>query len=186
MCLLLHTFWNCDASNYILVLNSPADVLRYFWPQKNQPKKETCYYYILMYTVFDFLKNTDVILCTYSYVQSITNVPNTWKSFNCTNYSWGGGGIWRTFWSLCSWSNLILDIGGHRSSRRKESHSCLGSHAGCTSTLKSCKYAAWSHSSPVHCRLDASGNGTGSNTCSCKSCDRKNNRSSNYCCYTSY
>ena len=45
-----------------------------------------------MYTVFDFLKNTDVILCTYSYVQSITNVPNTWKSFNCTNYSWGGGG----------------------------------------------------------------------------------------------
>ena len=92
----------------------------------------------------------------------------------------GGGGVWRTFWSLCSWSNLILDIGGHRSSRRKESHSCLGSHAGCTSTLKSCKYAAWSHSSPVHCRLDASGNGTGSNTCSCKSCDRKNMRGSNY------
>ena len=90
MCLLLHTFWNCDALNYILVLNDPADVLGHFWPQKNQPKKETCYYYILMCSVFNFLQQ-HVILCTYSYVQSITNVPNTWKSFNCTNYSWGGG-----------------------------------------------------------------------------------------------
>ena len=89
MCLLLHTFWNCDALNYILVLNDPADVLGHFWPQKNQPKKEACYYYILMCSVLNFLQQ-HVILCTYSYVQSITNVPNTWKSFNCTNYSWEG------------------------------------------------------------------------------------------------
>ena len=168
--------------NYILVLNDPADVLGHFWPQKNQPKKE-------------------IIIITFLCAQCLISCNNTcyfmhlWLcaiNYKCSQhmkviqlYKLLMGGVWRTFWSLCTWSNFILDVGAHCCTWGKESHNCLGSHASCTCTLKSCKRAAWSHSSPVHCRLDTSGDRTCSNTCSCKSCCRKNIRGSKYCCYTS-